>query len=115
METFNLNLQQELPYGFVGSVGYYGSVGKHLRLPLNVNQPNAAGVRPYKTVSTNSPISPGANISGVNITQASSIGMSNYNAMWATFRKAFRQGLNLNFNYNYSKSMDTGSLTNTVL
>jgi hypothetical protein len=115
METFNLNLQQELPYGFVGSVGYYGSVGKHLRLPLNVNQPNAANVRPYKAVSLSSPISRGANISGVNITQASSIGMSNYNAMWATLRKAFRQGLNLNFNYNYSKSLDTGSLTNTTL
>ena len=115
METFNLNLQQELPFGFVGSVGYYGSVGKHLRLPLNVNQPDSAGVRPYKTVSLSSPISAGANISGVNITQASSIGMSNYNAMWATLRKAFRQGLNLNFNYNYSKSMDIGSLTNTTL
>ncbi len=92
METFNLNLQQELPYGFVGSVGYYGSVGKHLRLPLNVNQPNAANVRPYKAVSLSSPISAGANISGVNITQASSLGMSNYNAMWATLREGISSG-----------------------
>lgn len=114
-ETFNFNLQQEIPYGIVTSLGYYGSVGKHLRTPLNVNQPNAAGVRPFTAVSSTSPISRGANISNVNITQVSSIGMSNYNAMWATARKAFRNGLNFNFNYNYSKSLDTGSLSGTVL
>lgn len=114
-ETFNFNVQQEIPFGIVTSVGYYGSVGKHLRTPLNVNQPNAAGVRPFTAVAASSPISSGANISNVNITQVSSIGMSNYNAMWATARKAFHNGLNFNFNYNYSKSMDTGSLTGTVL
>ncbi|QEE30328.1 TonB-dependent receptor [Terriglobus albidus] len=114
-ETFNVNVQQELPWGLVGSIGYYGSVGKHLRTPLNVNQPNASNVRPFQAVSTSSPISAGANISGVNITQVSSIGMSNYNAMWLTARKNFRSGLNFNFNYNYSKSLDTGSLSGTVL
>ncbi|GAA3762231.1 TonB-dependent receptor [Terriglobus aquaticus] len=114
-ETFNFNVQQELPFGVASSIGYYGSVGKHLRTPLNINQPNAAGVRPFRTVSANSPISPNANISGVNITQVSSVGMSNYNAMWFTLRKAFRSGLNFNFNYNYSKSLDTGSLSGTVL
>lgn len=114
-ETFNFNLQQEIPYGIVTSIGYYGSVGKHLRTPLNVNQPNAAGVRPFTAISSSSPIAYGANISNVNITQVSSIGMSNYNAMWATARKAFHNGLNFNFNYNYSKSLDTGSLGVTVL
>ncbi len=114
-ETFNFNVQQELPFGLVGSIGYYGSVGKHLRTPLNVNQPNAAGVRPFTAIAAGSPVSPGANISGVNINQVSSIGMSNYNAMWVTARKAFRNGLNFNSNYNYSKSLDTGSLSGTVL
>jgi hypothetical protein len=72
-------------------------------------------VRPFQAISANSPISRNANISGVNITQVSSIGMSNYNAMWLTMRKNFRNGLNFNFNYNYSKSLDTGSLSGTVL
>jgi hypothetical protein len=114
-ETFNFNIQQEIPFGIVTSIGYYGSVGKHLRTPLNVNQPNAAGVRPFTAIALSSPISQGANLSNVNITQVSSIGMSNYNAMWATARKAFHNGLNFNFNYNYSKSLDTGSLSTTVL
>jgi hypothetical protein len=114
-ETFNFNVQQELPFGVAASIGYYGSVGKHLRTPLNINQPNALGVRPFLAVAASSPISQGANISGVNITQVSSVGMSNYNAMWLTLRKAFHSGLNFNFNYNYSKSMDTGSLSGTVL
>ncbi|SEC44889.1 TonB-dependent receptor [Terriglobus roseus] len=115
IETFNANIQQALPFGVVSSIGYYGSVGKHLRTPLNINQPNAVGVRPFQSVSATSPISANANISGVNITQVSSIGMSNYNAMWLTLRKEFRNGLNFNFNYNYSKSLDTGSLSSTVL
>ncbi|MGI4853327.1 MAG: carboxypeptidase regulatory-like domain-containing protein, partial [Janthinobacterium lividum] len=114
-ETFNFNLQQELPFGVVSSVGYYGSVGKHLRTPLNLNQPLASGARPFQNIATTSPIASKANISGVNINQVSSIGMSNYNAMWFTLQKAFRNGLNFNFNYNYSKSLDTGSLSSTVL
>ncbi|AFL87586.1 hypothetical protein Terro_1277 [Terriglobus roseus DSM 18391] len=112
-QTFNLNLQQELPFGVVTSVGYYGSVGRHLRQPLNINQPNAAGVRPFNTLSLSSPIRPGAAIA-VNINQVASLGQSNYNAMWFTLRKAFHNGLNFNFNYSLAKSLDLGSLSGTA-
>lgn len=113
-QTYNFNLQQEVPAGVVMSLGYYGSVGRHLRQPLNINQPNLqTGVRPYARLSTSSPILPGA-ATAVNINQVSSIGQSNYNAMWLTLRKAFRNGLNFSFNYNWSKSIDLGSLTGTA-
>ena len=112
-QTFNANLQQELPLGIVTSVGYYGSVGRHLRQPTNINQPNAAGVRPYNNLSLTSPILPGAAI-GVNINQTAYAGQSNYNALWTTAQKSFRNGLNFSFNYNYSKSLDLGSLSGTV-
>ena len=95
-------------------MGYYGSVGRHLRQPLNINQPNAAGVRPYTTLATTSPILPGRAIA-VNINQANYVGQSNYNAMWLTAQKTFRNGLNFSFNYNLSKSLDLGSLSSTVL
>ncbi|WP_419806014.1 carboxypeptidase regulatory-like domain-containing protein [Terriglobus sp.] len=113
-QTFNFNVQQELPYGVVGSIGYYGSVGRKLRQPLNINQPNlATGVRPFVRLSATSPVLPNAATS-VNINQVTSIGQSNYNAMWVTAAKVFRNGLNFNFNYNLSKSLDLGSLSGTA-
>ncbi len=113
-QTYNFNLQQELPAGVVMSLGYYGSVGRHLRQPLNINQPNLqTAVRPFARLSTSSPILPGA-ATAVNINQVSSIGQSDYNAMWLTLRKAFRNGVNFSFNYNWSKSIDLGSLSGTA-
>lgn len=114
VQTFNTNIQQELPFGVVASIGYYGSVGRHLRQAVNINQPNAAGVRPFTTLSITSPILPGRAV-GVNINQGNYVGQSNYNAMWVTAQKIFRSGLNFSFNYNLSKSLDLGSLAGTVL
>ena len=114
-ETFNLNVQQELPGGLALSAGYYGSVGRHLRDTLNINQPNAAGVRPYQAIAASSPIRPGANLKNVNILQVSSNSSSNYNALWLTARKAFHGGLQFDFNYAYSKSLDLNSLGFQVL
>ena len=112
-QTYNFNIQQQAPFGVVTSIGYYGSVGRHLRQPLNINQPSAAGVRPFTNLSATSPILPGTAI-GVNINEIVSIGQSNYNAMWLTAQKTFRNGLNFNFNYNYSKSLDLGSLASSA-
>jgi hypothetical protein len=110
-ETFNLNVQQALPLGLVASVGYYGSVGKHLRIATNENQPIAGNQanRPYLTLSATSPIDHGANIAS-NITEANSISNSNYNAMWLTLGKSMGHGLEFNVNYDWTKSMDENSL-----
>jgi hypothetical protein len=108
-ESFNLNLQQAMPGGIVFSLGYYGSLGKHLRARTNQNQPNAAGIRPYPVLSANSPIDPLVS-SNSNISEANSVGSSNYNAMWAVVTKSAGHGLQFNVNYNWSKSLDTNSL-----
>ncbi len=113
-QTFNANIQQALPFGVVASVGYYGSVGRHLRQPVNINQPSATGVRTYNNLSPNSPILPSRAIA-VNINQGNYVGQSNYNAMWITAQKVFRNGLNFSFNYSLSKSLDIGSLSGTAL
>jgi hypothetical protein len=107
-ETYNLNIQREVYGGIVLSAGYYGSVGKHLRARTNQNEP-IAGVRPYLKLSATSPIDPGV-ATNVNISQANSVGSSNYNALWLTAAKTFHSGLSFNMNYNYSKSLDTNSL-----
>ena len=108
-ETYNFNIQQQLPYGIVSSIGYYGSVGRHLRARTNQNQPNAAGVRPFLKLAANSPVDPNVSIN-VNIPEANNVGSSNYNAMWVTATKTFGNGLSFNMNYNWSKSLDTNSL-----
>jgi hypothetical protein len=111
VEDFNLNIQQALPWGMIGSIGYYGSTGHHLLIVTNPNQ--ASGVpgstRPYTTLSSNSPIAAGKSIAS-NISERNSIGWSNYNALWVTLSKTFSHGIEFSTNYNWSKSMDINSL-----
>ncbi len=114
-QDFNLNIQQEIKGGVAFSIGYYGSVGRHLRQQINLNQPNAAGVRPYQALSASSPIQPLANLKNVNLIQAANVGQSNYNALWVTAQKSFHQGFEFEGNYNYSKSLDLGSLYTAYL
>jgi hypothetical protein len=108
-QTYNLNLQQALPGGIVASIGYYGSVGRHLRARTNQNQPINGGARPFLKLSASSPLLPGA-ASNVNIAEVNSVGSSNYNAMWLTATKNVGHGLEFNMNYNWSKSLDVNSL-----
>jgi hypothetical protein len=113
VESYNLNVQQDLGHATALQAGYIGSQGRHLRLNLNINQfvyasPTATtGVRPFPTVSSASLIRPGAPLG--NITYNDDAGMSNYNAFWLTLRKALRGGLEFNTTYTYSKSMDENS------
>lgn len=108
-QTFNVNFQQALPAGMVGSIGYYGSVGRHLRVRTNQNQPINGGARPYTVLALSSPIDPGASINS-NISEANSVGTSNYNAMWASLNKNMTHGLQFTLNYEWAKSMDINSL-----
>ncbi len=113
MQSFNLNLQRDLGWSTAVSIGYYGSVGRHLRQTINVNQISpTTGTRNFTKVSASSPIVPGASLSG-NVSQASSIGQSNYNAMWLNIRKTTTKGLQVNATYQYSKSLDLGSVSGT--
>ncbi len=108
-QTYNLNIQHEAPYGILTSIGYYGSVGRHLRAETNQNQPNAAGVRPYPVLSATSPIDPGVS-SNSNIGEINDVSSSNYNAVWVVATKNLNHGLQFNMNYEYAKSLDTNSL-----
>ena len=38
IESFNLNVQQALPWGMVAQLYYDGSVGRHLEVESNINQ-----------------------------------------------------------------------------
>jgi hypothetical protein len=111
IESYNLNVQQDLGHGTALQVGYIGSQGRHLRLNHNINQfvyasPTATtGTRPYPTAK----LLDGSVRPLGNITYNDSIGTSNYNALWITGRKSLRGGLEFNTTYTYSKSMDENS------
>jgi hypothetical protein len=113
VEDFNLNIQQAIPGGIIGSIGYYGSVGRHLYIQTNANQvvgtTTANQVHPYTTLSATSPIDPGGAIAS-NIAEKNSIGYSNYNALWLVASKNMNHGLEFNVNYEWTKSMDINSL-----
>jgi hypothetical protein len=113
VESYNLNLQQQLGAGLVMEMGYIGSEGKHLRDELNINQyiyPTATPQRPIPIVSTaaGSLIDPGSKLG--NIPYITSSSASNYNALWFIVRKALSHGIELNSSYTWSKSMDFNSL-----
>jgi len=113
VESYNLNVQHDLGHSTALQVGYIGSQGRHLRLNRNINQlvyaPGATtGTRPYpKTLVASPGVAAGTPLS--NITYNDYAGMSNYNALWVTARKALRGGLEFNTTYTYSKSMDENS------
>ncbi len=114
-QDFNFNLQQQGFDEITFTLGYYGSVGRHLRQVVNLNEPRFAAKRPFQALSPGSPIAPGANLANANLPQITYLGQSNYNALWFTAQKNFRNSLEFNFNYNFSKSLDLGSLSGTYL
>ncbi|MGC2697058.1 MAG: TonB-dependent receptor [Candidatus Angelobacter sp.] len=102
IESFNLNIQQQLTSKWSVMTGYFGSLGRDLRTRVNENQ-LVNGVRPFPTLSANS-IDAGAAVG--NISDNVSNGNSSYNALWvSSTMKAFR-GFQFNASYTYSKSLD---------
>jgi hypothetical protein len=119
VQSYNLNIQQQITATTGLMVGYFGSKGTHLNMQVNLNQlaPTATpGVyaRPFPSLAADSPIIPvtpaGQRLTALsNITDNESIGISNYNALWLTGTKHFSKGLELNANYTWSKSLDLNS------
>jgi hypothetical protein len=109
VQSYNLNLQRQLPGQVVMMVGYFGSKGTHLRLSVNELQP-LNGVKPFTTLSPSSPILPGATLA-TSMTEITSKGNSNYNALWVTANKRFSKGVQFNTSYTWSKSLDYNSIS----
>jgi len=108
LQSWNFNVQRELPGAIALMAGYFGSKGTHLILRRNVNQP-IDGVRPFPAVSPSSTILPGTPLG--NITQVESTGNSSYNALWISAVRPVARGLQVNASYTWSKSIDYNSLS----
>jgi hypothetical protein len=109
LQTWNVNVERELgPIGLL--VGYFGSYGDRLSVPVNINQ-FVNGVRPYVRLSASSPIQPGASLG--NITERNSIGYSHYKGLWITANHRMTHGLQFSSSYTLSKSTDSNSFDGT--
>jgi carboxypeptidase family protein len=107
MQSWNMNAQHEFSQ-FVLMIGYIASKGTHLITRRNLNQPNN-GVRPFPSLSSSSPILPGAAVG--NITQVESTGNSSYNAAWVTATRRLTKNLEFDASYTWSKSVDYSSFS----
>jgi hypothetical protein len=131
VQSYNLNIQQQLTGSMSMMVGYFGNKGTHQRTGINLNQPDpVTGAKLFPTLSPSSPIYPSAPIAGApnapcpklpapcainNITETASVGTSNYNALWASVQKHLSHGLQLDANYAWSKSLDETSQNNSAV
>ncbi len=128
-EVWSFDVQRQLPFNNVLTIGYVGNRGLHLYAPLNYNQlpdaslsrgsalnaqvanpfygviSNAASALSHSTVAAYQLLLPHPQFTTVNSIYSSGAA-SNYNALQATLEHRFSDGLSLLFNYTHSKSMD---------
>lgn len=100
---WNLNIQQELPGGFVLQTGYTGSGGRKLYYTNNVNQalPGTGNVDARRPVQGYS-----------NIFLWAPLFKSSYHAFTAQLERRFSGGLGLMAAYTYGHSIDDGPANN---
>jgi len=105
LNVYNLNLQRELPWQTVVTLGYAGSRGVHL---LRSNDVNIAvpQIRPDGTPFFPAG-APRQNTAFSTIELKSSDGNSWYNAMIFEVRKRWNQDFNVQSSYTFSRNIDT--------
>jgi hypothetical protein len=129
VQSFNLNIQQEIDKNTSLMVGYFGNKGTHLEIEENINQFQVLGskqqfinpanhslgmvnpTRPFQTLSPNSQFLPGQ-LLGNTITDRLSGANSSYNALWLTANRRLSHGLQFNASYTWSHSIDDVSRNN---
>jgi hypothetical protein len=105
LQQFSLVVERSLTANDFVSVGYYGSLGRHLSLVQDENQPVYI---PGSSTTTNTQ----ARRPNQNFQQAFTgvpTGMSNYNGLELVYRHRVRGGLTLSADFDWSKSMDDNS------
>jgi hypothetical protein len=118
VQSWNLNLQQQISKSAGLMIGYFGNKGTHLEIDRNINQlialggPNTAAAPnvPFFALSPTSPFQPNATLAP-SVTERDSSGNSNYNALWVTANKRMSHSLQFNTSYTWSHSIDDASRT----
>ena len=117
VQSYNLNVQQQVSPTFGVMVGYFGSKGTNLRYLANINQRigSSTGPRPFPTLSGSTVPGFPATTPLSLINQVTSGANSNYNALWLSANKRMSHGVQFNASYTYSKSLDYNSQSSQAI
>lgn len=103
LETFNLNIQRQLPGNTVFEIGYLATLGHKLTVTgtQTINQVDPARMRAGNVQA----LRPFPQFSNVNV-HSPTIGNSNYHGMNLKLEKRYSRGLQFGMNYTWSKLID---------
>jgi hypothetical protein len=107
VQNWNLTVEREVAFGFVGRASYAGSKGTRLGI---VREGNAAVYAPGATTATTNQRRPLAPAFG-NLSLIDPTSNSTYHAMQLTADRRFSKGFSLLMNYQWAKSIDDASAT----
>jgi hypothetical protein len=117
VQSWNLNIQQQVTRNSSVMVGYFGNKGTHLENDVNANQTALLGQvatgatnthLPFQRLAANSPAFANSPLAA-NFTERQSGSNSIYNALWVTGTEKLSHGLQFNASYSYSHSIDDAS------
>lgn len=106
--TYNLDVQRELHGNVILSVGYVGTLGRHLIRTFNINQLPVGTLTSAanKGINANALV-PYQGYGSISLIEASD--NSNYNALQVSATKRYSNGLSFGVSYTFSKTLDTGA------
>jgi len=122
VQSWNMNIQQEITRSSSIMVGYFGNKGTHLEDDINLNQTRVLGTGalkippananlPFPALSASSPFLAGVPLAA-SMTARESGSNSNYNALWLTATQKMSHGLQISGSYTYAHSIDDVSRNN---
>jgi hypothetical protein len=108
METWNIDVEHQLPGNALLEVAYAGSRGIHLTYAYNPNEiePGTPGVNSAGTQASRRLIQALNNVS--TWAQLDERNMSNYHSLQAKYTKRYSHGLTALLSYTFSRSLDYG-------
>ena len=119
MMQYNLNIQREIGFSTIMTVGYVGSQGVHLLANREENPPtpvvDANGVYHFADL-VNGRITPHVKLNPLfgPLPIKKDDGHSNYNSLQVGLNRRFSNNLQFQLSYTYSKSLDNASQSNGI-
>jgi carboxypeptidase family protein/TonB-dependent receptor-like protein len=105
LHVYNLNLQRQLPFDTVLTVGYAGSRGVHLLRNTDANTVAPVQMADGSFFFSGTATRPNTAFSTIELKQSD--GNSWYNALLFEVRKRFGKGIDFQSSYTFSRSIDT--------
>ena len=106
--SYNLGVQQQLPFKIILDIGYVGNLARHISRTININQLRV-GTRlnaPASNINQNA-LRPYLGYGSINMRDHGD--NSNYNSMQSTISRRVASGFSITANYTWSRALDTSS------